>query len=162
MTEVQPAHDRPRPNPLTAMLPDERERFLADIHVGIVAHGTPTPGAPLASPVWYAYEPGGAVVFVTAANSLKALHLAALRTATFLVQDENPPQRFVGVSGPTTVTAGASTAVRRRIALRHLPEDSVDAFLAMTPADALVTVSLMPTNWWSTDFGMLAGSPPPS
>ncbi len=86
---------RLRSNPLLAMRPDERERFLADVHVGIVAHDTATSAAPLASPVWYSYEPGGDVVFVTAGTSLKALHLAATGTATFLVQDERPPQRFV-------------------------------------------------------------------
>jgi hypothetical protein len=60
-----------------------------------------------------------------------------------------------------TVTAGASAAVRGTIARRHLPEDQVDGFLAMTPATALVTVSLTPTTWWSTDFGRLATAPPP-
>jgi hypothetical protein len=145
-----------------AMQPDERERFLAGVHVGIVTYGTSTPAAPLASPVWYTYEPGGDVVFVTAAGSLKALHLAALETATFLVQDEEPPQRFVGVSGPVSVTAGASSAVRRTIARRYLPDDAVEGFLAMTPADAVATVSLTPTSWWSTDFGKLASAPLPS
>lgn len=162
MTDTPRSDHRPRPNSLMAMRPDERERFLAGVHVGIVAHGTTTPGAPLASPVWYTYEPGGDVVFVTSAGSLKALHLAALGTATFLVQDEDPPQRFVGVSGPVAVTAGASSAVRRTIARRHLPEHEVEGFLAMTPSDALVTVSLTPTAWWSTDFGKLAAAPLPS
>lgn len=144
------------------MEPAERERFLADVHAGIVAHGTSPTGAPLASPVWYSYEPGGDIVFVTAAGSLKALHLAALETATFLVQDEEPPQRFVGVSGHVSVTAGASSTVRRKIARRHLPEHEVEEFLAMTPADALVTVCLSPTTWWSTDFGKLATAASPS
>jgi hypothetical protein len=163
MTDRHPPRTGLRPNAVLAMPADERERFLADVHVGIVAHATSPHGAPpLASPVWYSYEPGGDVVFVTAANSLKALHLANLETATFLVQDEEPPQRFVGVSGPVTVAAGATPTVRRTIARRYLPEDAVDGFLAMTPADALVTVSLTPTTWWSTDFGKLTTAPLPS
>jgi hypothetical protein len=162
MTDTHLSDHRLRPNSLMAMRPDEREHFLAGAHVGIVAHGTPTPGAPLASPVWYSYEPGGDVVFVTAARSLKALHLAALGTATFLVQDESPPQRFVGVSGPVSVTTGAESEVRRTIARRYLPEDAVEGFLSMTPSDAVATVSLTPTTWWSTDFGKLATAPLPS
>jgi nitroimidazol reductase NimA-like FMN-containing flavoprotein (pyridoxamine 5'-phosphate oxidase superfamily) len=162
MTNTHLSDHRPRRNSLMAMRPAERERFLADVHVGIVAHGTSTPGAPLASPVWYTYEPGGDIVFVTSSGSLKASHLAALKTATFLVQDEDPPQRFVGVSGPVRVAEGASSAVRRTIARRHLSEHDVEGFLAMTPADALVTVSLTPTAWWSTDFGKLAATPLPS
>jgi hypothetical protein len=161
MTDMHPSDHRPRPNSLMAMRPDEREHFLAGVHIGIVAYATATPAAPLASPVWYWYEPGGDVVFVTAARSLKALHLAALGTATFLVQDEDPPQRFVGVSGPVSVTAGASPATRRTIARRYLPEDAVEGFLAMTPSDAVATISLTPTTWWSTDFGKLATAPLP-
>ena len=40
---------------------DEREQFLADVHVGVVA--VERPGrAPLAVPIWYGYEPGGEVL----------------------------------------------------------------------------------------------------
>jgi hypothetical protein len=112
--------------------------------------------------VWYSYEPGGAVVFVTAATSLKAQHLAEEPTATFLVQDENPPQRFVGVSGPVRVSSVASPAVRRAIARRYLHEEDIAGFLAMTPAAPLVTVSLTPAAWWSTDFSKLTTTPLPS
>ena len=39
---------------------EEREAFLADLHVGIVSisrHGK----APLTAPIWYDYKPGGKV-----------------------------------------------------------------------------------------------------
>lgn len=66
MTNTHPSRSGLRPNALLAMPAGERERFLADVHVGIVAHNTSAPGTPLASPVSYSYEPGGDVVSVTA------------------------------------------------------------------------------------------------
>ena len=41
-----------------AMTKQERERFLADLHVGIIS--IPEDGrGPLTVPIWYLYEPGG-------------------------------------------------------------------------------------------------------
>ena len=35
---------------------DERERFLAGVHVGVLSVASPDGGGPLAVPVWYAYR----------------------------------------------------------------------------------------------------------
>jgi len=41
-----------------AMTKQEREAFLADVHVGVIS--IPEPGrGPLTVPVWYAYDRGG-------------------------------------------------------------------------------------------------------
>ena len=57
------------------MTKEEREAFLADVHVGVVA--IPEPGrGPLAVPVWYSYEPGGELHMVTARTSRKGQLLA--------------------------------------------------------------------------------------
>ena len=44
------------------MSKDEREAFLADVHVGVLIVER-ADSAPLASPVWYRYRPGGAWIF---------------------------------------------------------------------------------------------------
>ena len=49
------------PAPMTR---EERESFLAGIHVGILTVDEPGRG-PLSVPVWYLYEPGGEIVVVT-------------------------------------------------------------------------------------------------
>ncbi len=41
-----------------AMTRQEREAFLADLHVGIISIDEPGRG-PLTAPIWYDYEPGG-------------------------------------------------------------------------------------------------------
>ena len=60
-----------------AMSPKEREAFLAAARVGVLvvaSSGEP----PLALPMWYDYEPGGLISFITARDSSKA---AAIRGA---------------------------------------------------------------------------------
>jgi hypothetical protein len=54
-----------------AMTKQERETFLADLHVGIIS--IPEEGrGPLTVPIWYLYEPGGELRVVTARTSRKA------------------------------------------------------------------------------------------
>ena len=58
-----------------AMTRAEREKFLADVHVGVISiqhEGH----APLTVPIWYLYEPGGEVVIVTGRDSRKGVLLA--------------------------------------------------------------------------------------
>ena len=54
-----------------AMTKQERETFLADLHVGIIS--IPEEGrGPLAVPIWYLYEPGGELRVLTPRTSRKA------------------------------------------------------------------------------------------
>jgi nitroimidazol reductase NimA-like FMN-containing flavoprotein (pyridoxamine 5'-phosphate oxidase superfamily) len=53
-----------------AMTRQERERFLAELHVGIIAM-TEDGRGPLTVPIWYLYEPGGELRVVTARTSRK-------------------------------------------------------------------------------------------
>ena len=41
------------------MTVEEREAYLADLHVGVVSVAGADGRAPLAVPVWYRYEPAG-------------------------------------------------------------------------------------------------------
>ena len=43
------------------MTRDEREQFLAGVHVGVLSVASVDGGGPLAVPVWYVYQPGGPV-----------------------------------------------------------------------------------------------------
>ena len=53
-----------------AMTREEREAFLAEVHVGVVSIADPERG-PLTVPIWYAYEPGGELRIVTDRDSRK-------------------------------------------------------------------------------------------
>ena len=72
------------------MSKSQREAFLVDLHVGVVAvtrDGAP----PLAAPVWYSYEPGGDVVFVFESASEKIKLFEASGQASLCVQNEAMP-----------------------------------------------------------------------
>ena len=51
------------------MTSDEREAFLADVHVGILSIARTAKG-PLALPIWYQYEDGDVLIGM-GGNSLK-------------------------------------------------------------------------------------------
>ncbi len=140
-----------------AMTAAERSAFLAEPRTGIVVVARPADAAPLAGPVWYAYTPGGDIVFVTAAHTEKAGLLAAGAAAAFTVHDEAVVPRFVTVDTTATVRP-ADDATRRRIGIRYLPTEMLDGFIAATPTSGLVTVTLRPVRWRTSDFGKLPGS----
>src|SRR3954467_4149371 len=81
----------------------ERDEFLADLHVGILAIARQGKG-PLALPIWYQYEDGDVVIHMDG-SSLKAKLLRAAGRATMTVQTEAAPYKYVSVEGPVVVRA---------------------------------------------------------
>ena len=140
----------------STMNKEERERFLAEVHVGVFAVAEEE-GGPLAVPVWYLYEPGGEIMIWTGAKSRKARLLEAAGRFSFCVQDENPPYRYVSVEGPVTAVGQASIAeLVRPLAVRYLGEEAADPYLeSMGGADGAagdIVVRMRPERWYSADF----------
>ena len=80
-----------------AMTKDEREAFLADVHVGILAVDEAGRG-PMALPIWYRYVDGVVEIGMNG-GSLKARLLRAAGRATLTVQTETAPYQYVSVEG---------------------------------------------------------------
>src|SRR6266568_1246902 len=78
----------------------EREKFLGDVHVGVLSAAASEPGRTLAVPVWYSYQPGGLLTVLTGRRSSKAAAIRAAGRFSLCVQDESPPYRYVSVEGP--------------------------------------------------------------
>jgi len=138
------------------MTPAEREAFLAGVHVGVVAIDDGD-RAPLTVPVWYAYEPGGEVRFITGGDSRKAGCLARAGRASLCAQTESAPYQYVSVEGTVTIEPGIDPDERRAIARRYLGDELGDAYYEGTAADAAgsVTVRLRPERWLTVDYGKL-------
>jgi nitroimidazol reductase NimA-like FMN-containing flavoprotein (pyridoxamine 5'-phosphate oxidase superfamily) len=138
-----------------AMDRDERQEFLAGVHVGVLS--IPAEGrGPLTCPVWYRYEPGGDVIVVTPAESRKADLLSEGVRVSFCAQDEDLPPKYVTVEGPVvSITPADITADVRPMAARYLGEELghayVDATRAEDPRDEIV-VRIRPERWLSADF----------
>ena len=90
-----------------AMTRQERERFLADPHVGIISIAEEGRG-PLTVPVWYSYEPGGDLRVVTGRTSRKG-RLLERRAGSVCV----PRRRHRRTS--MSVSRGASSPSSRQI-----------------------------------------------
>ncbi|MGW2232286.1 pyridoxamine 5'-phosphate oxidase family protein [Streptomyces formicae] len=142
------------------MQTDERERFLADLHVGVLgvtdARGA---RAPLVVPVWYRYESGGEIVVQTGRESIKAQLLRAAERFSLCVQDENPPYRYVSVEGPiTAVIDPLDPADHAALANRYLPAEEARAYLEATAyqlADDVV-FRMRPQRWRTANFAAFA------
>jgi nitroimidazol reductase NimA-like FMN-containing flavoprotein (pyridoxamine 5'-phosphate oxidase superfamily) len=137
----------------------EREAFLADLHVGILAVADPGHG-PLAVPVWYAYEPGGTVDVITDTGSRKAERMRAAGRVTLCAQTETPPYKYVSVEGPLTSLGVATEADQRRaMAYRYLGQEIGDLYLEATAndADRSVVFRMAPERWLTTDFAKQFG-----
>ena len=140
----------------STMNKEEREGFLAEVHVGVFAVAEEGRG-PLAVPVWYAYEPGGEIMIWTGAGSRKARLLEAAGRFTFCVQDENPPYRYVTVEGAVSSVGPANfDGDVRPLAYRYLGEEAGESFLeSLGGADGVagdVVIRMRPERWYSLDF----------
>ncbi len=134
-----------------AMTRAERETFLAETRVGILAVEQPGHG-PLAVPVWYHYAPGGVVRVVTGPDSDKARLLRAAGRASLTVQTEQAPYQYVHVEGPITFGEPDHERDVRATALRYLGDQMGEVYLAATADQAGVLVEMCPERWRSVDY----------
>src|SRR4051812_22722558 len=118
------------------MTVEEREAFLADVHVGVLSVARDGE-APLTVPVWYSYEAGGVVSVITARTSRKAQAIDRAGAFSLCAQTETAPYKYVTVEGPVTTTdAPVSTDERRAMAHRYLGPELGDMYVEGTEADA--------------------------
>jgi len=142
-----------------AMTVEEREAFLAALHVGVVSVAGGDGRAPLTVPIWYRYEPGGVLSFVTGGNSRKTRALRETGRCSFCVQNEDLPYRYVSVEGPVVAIEPVDEEERRLIARRYLGVEGGDAYITATAGEVRgsVTVRMRPEHWLSADYSRLGG-----
>ena len=140
------------------MTTEERESFLADVHVGVVSVDDPGHG-PLAVPVWYSYEPGGTVDVLTGGQSYKARAMRAAGRFTLCVQTESVPYCYVSVEGPITLIRDTVTLdERRRLAYRYLGPELGERYLrASDELSDNAVFRMSPERWFSADFSKQFG-----
>jgi nitroimidazol reductase NimA-like FMN-containing flavoprotein (pyridoxamine 5'-phosphate oxidase superfamily) len=131
------------------MTKEEREAFLADVHVGVLAIDEPGRG-PLALPIWYVFESGDVLIGMDG-NSLKANLLRSAGRATLTAQTETPPYKFVSVEGPVVVEATQRDDFE--MASRYLGPELGRWYADTNPSTSdSVLVRLTPEHWRTFDF----------
>jgi nitroimidazol reductase NimA-like FMN-containing flavoprotein (pyridoxamine 5'-phosphate oxidase superfamily) len=136
-----------------AMSEQERQEFLADLHVGVISIER-ADGPPLTVPIWYGYDPGGLVWIITGADSLKGRLLDAAGRFSLCVQSEEPPfYRYVTVEGPIVDVGPADLeADRRPLAHRYFGAELGDLYVGGSDGEGNLKYSMQPTRWWSVDY----------
>lgn len=136
---------------MTRMTTDEKQRFLADLHVGVVAIPDPSRG-PLCVPVWYDYQPGGDLWFITEPESRKGKLLRHGLRISLCAQVETPPYSYVSVEGPIVALEPAGDQLLP-MAVRYLGEEMGRAYVQEAAADTDVLVRIRPERWLAVDYG---------
>ncbi|WP_252441230.1 pyridoxamine 5'-phosphate oxidase [Pseudonocardia humida] len=134
------------------MTEQERQEFLAGVHVGVLA--VERPGrAPLAVPIWYDYTPGGEVLLWIDRGSVKERLLREARRFSLNAQVETPPYKYATAEGPIVAIDGAPTEEQALgIAGRYLPADEAAAWVRDNLGDSSLLVRMRPEKWLSTDY----------
>jgi hypothetical protein len=149
-----------------AMTKDQREKFLAGLHVGVLAIPDGARG-PLTAPIWYGYEPGGELWVITGESSRKGKLLHPGVRVSLVAQNETSPYMYVSVEGPVSSVEPVRDAERvRGLARRYLGERGGDAYVAATwsgyEKDPNVLVRIRPERWLTVDYTSLASVLAPS
>ena len=135
-----------------AMSQEEREAFLAEMHVGVIAINDPGRG-PLTAPIWYDYEPGGAVRVLIGPESRKARLLNAGDRVSLVAQQEAMPYRYVSVEGTVSLRPSEDGEILA-MATRYLGEDMGRAYAEQNTGENL-TVAIDIERWLTVDYGKM-------
>jgi nitroimidazol reductase NimA-like FMN-containing flavoprotein (pyridoxamine 5'-phosphate oxidase superfamily) len=140
-----------------AMTSAEREAFLRDVHVAIIAI-TDEGRGPLTVPIWYSYEGTGELQIITDRDLRKGQLIERHRRFSLCVQTETPPYRYVSVEGPVTAMEPVDVEAHLRpLARRYLGQQGGDRYVATTGGQAsrseTVVIRMRPEHWLSVDYG---------
>ncbi|MEV6769410.1 pyridoxamine 5'-phosphate oxidase family protein [Nocardia sp. NPDC051030] len=136
---------------MAKMTSDEREKFLAGLHVGVIAIERPD-RAPLSVPIWYVYEPGGEVLIWTSAGSVKEKLIRAAGRFSLTAQQEELPYKYVTAEGSVTGIEPVTIDMARAIAVRYLGEIDGPAYAEQNISPASRLIRMRPEHWLSTDY----------
>ncbi|MFB6784784.1 pyridoxamine 5'-phosphate oxidase [Streptomyces sp. NPDC056231] len=139
---------------------EDREEFLAGLHVGILGVDDPRHGGgPLLVPLWYSYRPGELVAIQTGRTTLKARLIRDAGRFSLCAQDESAPYRYVSVEGPVVgVEDPLPPAEHEALAHRYLDTDTASAYLAANREQLAdnILIRMRPQTWRTADFSAFA------
>jgi len=137
----------------TAMTQSEREQFLSELHVGVLGIERPD-GPPLTVPVWYIYEPGGELWFLTSLDSVKGRLLQQSMRFSLVAQSESLPYNYVSIEGTAMISPADKELHSRPMAHRYLGVKGGDSYVESESGDS-VRVSTTPERWFTVDYSKI-------
>ena len=145
-----------------AMTKEEREAFLADVHIAVISIPESERG-PLTVPVWYAYESGGEVRIWTGGASRKARLLQQAERFSLCVQQETQPYKYVSVEGPVLAIEPIHLERHLRpLVYRYLGPNEGERFIEQLGGSSTGTgdilIRMRPERWLSEDYSKSTSS----
>ena len=137
---------------MTAMTETEKQEYLADLHVGVLSLNDNSNG-PLTAPIWYDYELGGELWFITGPNSLKGKLLEVGVRLSLVAQSEEPPYKYVSVEGPVVSISESTEDDLLAMAVRYLGETGGQQYTESSNGSGGVLVRVKPERWLAVDYG---------
>ena len=140
---------------MAEMNSDERDNFLNEVRVGILAIERNDKG-PLCAPIWYRYLADVGIEIAMAYDSAKSILLRRHGVATVCVQDEQLPYRYVTAEGEAVVelmTGEERDDVLRDIAVRYLGDELGNQYADAFPGHDEAKVTIKPRRWNSDVLG---------
>ena len=140
---------------MAEMNSDERDNFLNEVRVGVLAIERDDKG-PLCAPIWYRYSTDVGFEIAMAYDSAKSLLLRRHGAATVCVQDEQLPYRYVTAEGEALVelmTGEERDDVLRDIAVRYLGDELGNQYADAFPGHDEAKVTIKPRRWNSDVLG---------
>ena len=141
------------------MTKEERQAFLAEVHVAIIS--IPEPGrGPLTVPVWYAFVPEGEFHIWTGGSSRKARLLREAGRFSVCVQQETPPYKYVSVEGPVlSIEPIQPERDLRPMVNRYLGPEEAEEFIeglgGSSAGTGDVLIRMKPERWLSEDYSKM-------
>ncbi len=139
------------------MTEDERDAFLAELHVGVISIEDPGRG-PLLTPIWYDYKPGVGLWVITSRTSRKGIALDKAGRFSIVAQAEEAPYyKYVSVEGPIVDVRPADREKDTRpMAHRYFGTQLGDAYLDSQPVDDAHVYVMQPQRWLTVDYTKMA------
>ena len=142
----------------------EHQQFLADPHIAVLSIARSGERPPHATPVWYAYEPGGDVSFFTGTQGRESRKAGLVREAgvvSMTVQREEFPYGYVTVEGTVVGESRPPEAEQAlAVARRYMPEEQARGFVEAeleNPTGKFVLFTVRPDRWLTFDFADESG-----
>jgi nitroimidazol reductase NimA-like FMN-containing flavoprotein (pyridoxamine 5'-phosphate oxidase superfamily) len=140
---------------MSPMTGEEREAFLAEPYVGVLSVTAEEERAPLTTPIWYEYQPGGLVKVITAPGLRKVrLIEKAGRFALCAQRADIDDYRYVSVEGPVTEMRPTSKQERLDMAARYMGPGPAADYVNATEktASGNIAIYMRPERWNTFDF----------
>jgi hypothetical protein len=136
---------------MTKMTQDEKEAYLSEVRIGVLAINDAGSG-PLTAPLWYDYRPGGEIFMIVAADSRKGKLLAVGQRVSLVAQSEALPYSYVSVEGPVTSVSPVTFDELLSMAYRYLGEKQGRQYAQAAGIEKEIGVRVRPERWLAVDY----------